>query len=253
MRRLALTAVMLLAVTAGCAAAPPPSAPPLDGTAWVVTAINSSPTLSGKQPTIGFGAGLYSGTTGCNSYSGEVTISGASVRLAPAVVTAMACLDEQVMTQEAQFLAVLATVTTARTTSTGIELLNAAGQALLSLAVAPTPSSRPLIGTTWTLTTIRTGTSATSVVSGSSVTLTLADDRYSGKACNSFGGDLTISGDQIGFGTPHSTKTACPSAALTAQEAAVLGSLATLTTWTNTGDSLALSSPDGSGLDFVAS
>lgn len=252
MRRLRITLAMLLVVTAGCAA-PPPSGPELNGTAWVVIAIKSSPTLSDKKPTMNFSAGRYGGTTGCNSYGGDATISGASVRLAPGAVTEMACPDQRIMTQEAQFLAVLPEVASARTAGTGVELLNAAGASVLSLAPAPTPSPRALIGTTWTLTTIRSGASASSVVTGSTVTLTLAENRYSGKACNIFGGDLTVSGDQISFGTPHSTKMACPSAEQTAQESAVLGSLATLSSWTITGDSLALSAPDGSGLDFVAS
>lgn len=253
MRRLRITLVMLLVVTAGCTSTPSPPAPELNGTAWVVTAIKASPTLSDKKPTMTFGAGRYSGTTGCNSYGGDATISGASVRLTAGAVTEMACLDDQVMAQEAKFLAVLPEVATVRTTSSGIELLNSAGQSLLSLTAATSPSPRPLIGTTWTLTTIRSGTSASSVVTGSTLTLTLAENRYSGKACNTFGGDLTLDGDRISFGTPHSTKMACPSAEQTAQESAVLGSLTTLTSWEITGDSLALSAQDGSGLDFVAS
>ena len=90
-------------------------------------------------------------------------------------------------------------------------------------------------------------------MNGSSVTVTLAQNRYTGKACNTFGGDLTVSGDRISFGAPHSTKMACPSPEWSAQEAAVLGSLTTLASWTISANTLTLSAPDGSGLDFVAS
>lgn len=254
MKRLTLTLIGLMAISAGCVAPPPgPAAPTLTNTAWVVTAIKSSPTVADKQPTITFTAERYGGNTGCNSFGGTFTQKGAALTVNPAAVTAMACVDQRIMVQETQFLAALGEAASITSTGTGAEVLNASGQSVLSLATAATPSPRPLVGTTWTLTGIRSGGTSTSVVADSTVTLTLAESRYTGRACNNFGGDLTASGDQITFSAPHSTKMACRSPELTAQETAVLGTLVTIASWTVTGTSLSLSAPDGSGLDFVAS
>jgi heat shock protein HslJ len=253
MKRLTLALVALLAVT-GCAApGPATDALALANTAWVVTAIKGSPTLSDKQPTISFQDARYAGTTGCNSYGGELTQNGSALKLGAAVVTAMACLDEAIMTQEAQFLAALTEVTSAHTTASGVDLTDPSGHSVMSLTRATSPSPRSLVGTTWTLAGIRSATTSTSAIADSTVTLTLAESRYTGKACNSFGGDLQVIGAKITFSAPHSTRMACPSPELTAQESAVLGTLVTITSWSITGSSLALSAPDGSGLDFVAS
>lgn len=254
MKRLMLTLIGVMAMTAGCVAPPPgPAAPALTDTAWAVTAIKGSPTAADQHPTMTFTAERYGGNTGCNSFSGEFTQNGSSLTLRPAAVTEMACLDGRIMTQEAQFLAALGEVASITSTSAGAEALNASGQSVLSLTKAPTPSPRPLVGTTWKLTGIRSGGTSASVVADSTVTLTLAASSYTGRVCNTFGGELTTNGDQITFSAPHSTKMACRPPELAAQETAVLGTLATVVSWTISGTSLSLSAPDGSGLDFVAS
>jgi heat shock protein HslJ len=256
MKRLpwALIGVLVVAACATPTPQPSPAEPALADTSWVVTTIEATPTLTAKQPTIAFNSTRFSGSTGCNSFGGNFTQNGAEMTLSAATVTQMACLDTALMTQESRLLTAVTQVASVAPTSTGADLLDQDRRILLSLTAAPpTPAPKPLLATTWTLTGLRSGTTASSVVAGSTVTITLAKGNYTGKACNTFGGDVTTSGSQITFHAPHSTKMACRSAELTAQESTVLGMLGEITTWTITGDTLALSTPDGAGLDFQAS
>ena len=248
-----LLAILAISSTA-CAPSPPgPAAPQLVGTFWVVTKIGDAATLTDHQPTMRFEDGTVLGSAGCNHYSGAFTAAAGELAITQVAISEMACLDQQVTAQETAFTAALGKIAGVAAAADGLELRDAAGQPLLSLAPpGPEPSPRPLVGTTWELTTIRTGEVASSLVSGSSVSLQLKETSYQGKACNTFGGEVSVAGPGIKFGSPHSTKMACKSPDISAQEATVLGMLAQLSTWTITGTQLSLSAPDGSGLDFRA-
>ena len=69
----------------------------------------------------------------------------------------------------------------------------------------------PLVGTTWTLTTIASGDAVSSVLNGTEVTAEFtADDTVSGSAgCNRYSGSYTWTGDQLSFSALASTKMAC--------------------------------------------
>lgn len=244
-----LGALLLLTACSG----PSSGTPQLNGTSWIVSSIAGTATLSDQQPTLTFADGRVSGSTGCNTVSGAFTQNGDGVTFSPMAVTQMACPDP-VMSQETSFLAALNKVARASGDATTVRLLDAAGETLLTLTTPPpAPSPTPLAATTWKLESIIEGTTASSLVAGTSVTLTVNTDAgsYSGHACNNFGGDLTVTGDSISFGVPHSTKMACPTDELT-QENRVLSILPHVTSWMVAGYALTLIAPTDT-LKFVAS
>lgn len=243
-----LGALLLLTACSGT----PSNTPQLNGTSWIVSSIAGAPTLSNHQPTLAFADGRVSGSTGCNTISGAYTQSGDGVTFSPLAMTQMACA-QSLMSQETALLTALNKVARANGNTTKVRLLNAAGETLLTLTTPPPPSPAPLTGTRWKLESIIEGTTASSLVAGTSVTLTLNTKAgsYSGHACNNFGGDVSVTGDSIAFGVPHSTKMACPAEELT-QENEVLSILPHVTTWMVQGDTLTLIAPTNT-LKFVAS
>jgi heat shock protein HslJ len=111
-------------VVAGCGAAPAASLP---GTSWVVTSIDGTATGPGATPTIEFGpGGTVIGTTGCNRYSGEVTIDGDRIGVGNLSSTLIGC-EGALAAQEHGFVAALAGATTWSIDPTGHLLLKGAG------------------------------------------------------------------------------------------------------------------------------
>lgn len=90
----------------------------LGGTNWTITGFNNgkqavvSPML-GSEITLSFAAdGTVSGNSGCNNYSGTYTAADGAITIGPLASTMKMCVDEAVMTQEAQYLAALASSVT---------------------------------------------------------------------------------------------------------------------------------------------
>ena len=87
---------------------------PLSKTSWNVTGYNNgkqavvSP-ITGTTLTITFGDdGTISGTSGCNTFSGQYTLSGQNITVSPLASTMRACIEpEGVEAQETAFLASL--------------------------------------------------------------------------------------------------------------------------------------------------
>ncbi len=242
---------LALVVLVGCSA--PASAPQLNGSTWVVTAIGARPTLAAGPPTLSFAETTVSGSTGCNTFTGAYTRNGDGVTFSRLAVTQMACAGAA-MTQETAFTAALTTVAQVRSEGSSLLMVDAAGGTQLTLAAPPSPSPSPLATTTWKLTSIRRGATTSSLITGTSASLTIntTAGSYSGTACNSFGGDLTHSGGSITFETPHTTWTSCPAAELQ-QEQQILSTLTAVRTWKIDGSTLSLSAPNGDGLEFEAS
>jgi heat shock protein HslJ len=248
--------VGLLALLAACSsstpAAPGASVPALDGTSWVVTAIGGTAPLAGHQPTIAFAGDHASGLASCNQFNAGFSQMGSTVKLTPGAMTAMACTPEAVMTQEQAFTAALAATANVRAAGTSAELLDAKGVVVLSLQPAPAETAKPLTGTTWQLSAIIAQAATASPVAGSTVTLQVNGDQLTGKACNTFSGQVTIDGASFKAGPLMSTKMACANPGENAQEAAVLTALQAATSYAIAGDTLTLKAADGTGLEFRA-
>jgi heat shock protein HslJ len=90
----------------------PGSATDLEGD-WTVTAFNNGndavvSVALGSTITMSFDAdGQVSGNGGCNQYNGGYSVDGSNISIGPLQSTMMACPDEALSQQEAQFLAAL--------------------------------------------------------------------------------------------------------------------------------------------------
>lgn len=107
---------------------------------WAVTGFNTGSAVSsvalGSTITMNFDAdGLVSGNGGCNQYSGGYSTDGSNISVGPLRSTMMACSDEAVGQQEAQFLAALDVVETWSLTGDHLEL-RGNGDVILVSAIA---------------------------------------------------------------------------------------------------------------------
>lgn len=259
MKSMLVVTVGLVALLAACgsttpagpastpSASAPVAAPALDGTSWNVAQLNGSAPLSGHEPTMEFAKGSVAGLASCNRYTATYTQTDSAVTITPGILTQMACADD-VMTQEQAFTKALTQVAGARTAGEGVELVDASGKAVLTLAKV---ADLPLEGTDWTLSGIVSSSAISSPVADSTVTLKIADGKLSGTACNTFRGDVTASDGSFKAGPLMSTKMACKSDELTTQETTVLKALQAATTYSIKGSDLTISAADGTGLVFT--
>ena len=225
------------------------AAPELAGTRWTVSHIVGTATLEDHAPSIAFTDDTVSGSATCNRFTGGYRQDGASLVFTPVASTQMMCADDDWMTQEAAFLAALGSSVTVRAADRIVELLDADQRITLTLYPV---EDKPLEGTTWQLSGIVTATALTSPADGSTVTMKIADSMLSGKACNSFSGPVATSPTSFKAGPLRSTKMACKTKELTAQETTVLKLLEAATAASIDGSELALTAEDGTGLRFTA-
>jgi len=80
----------------------------LDGSAWVLTAINKNTVIIGNPPTLKFEGDMVSGNASCNIYSGSYQVEGETIDFGPLARTEMYCMEpEGVMDQEQTYLETL--------------------------------------------------------------------------------------------------------------------------------------------------
>ena len=86
---------------------------PLEGTAWTLTDINSTPVIEGTQPYLVFEKDSAGGSGGCNNTGGEYKVAGNRLTFDYVFSTEMYCMDpEGVMDQESSFLNILSNAAT---------------------------------------------------------------------------------------------------------------------------------------------
>lgn len=248
---------VLLAACTSVVPASPPADLDLAGTSWVTSRIGEEDLSVEPFPTLVFdaaGAASVSGNSGCNQFFGSYTLKSTQLSFGELGSTLMACVDDTANAREAAFTQALKSTASASIDDHGLRLFDSAGTQLLLLTPDTTDSggtSPSLWDTTWLLTDITTSEATSSAVDGSEVTITLTETELSGKACNTFGAAITLEGEAIEVGPIRSTKMACPSEDLSAQETAVLLLLEQATGFTLDGDQLVISGPGGS-LSFQA-
>jgi heat shock protein HslJ len=102
---------LILIVTlifSACSGSLPTNQVDLDGSAWVLTAINNDTTIIGNTPTLEFEGDMVSGNAGCNTYSGSYQVKGETISFGPLARTEMYCMEpEGVMDQEQTYLEIL--------------------------------------------------------------------------------------------------------------------------------------------------
>ena len=211
-----MVALPLVLIMAACAKSQPsgsgsdPSA--LTGTIWKLSDQSMASLVQqvwpGSQITIEFQGGQASGVSACNQYGGSYTAdSDGSLTFGAFHSTAMACVPA-VGALEQAYMAALGKVT--HFSVDGTLTLTGTGKPL-TYDRAPPVQSVQLIGTQWTLASIVSGSTVSSVPDGVEATLMLeSGGSASGSGgCNTFQGTYQTSGNELTFGPLASTKKAC--------------------------------------------
>jgi heat shock protein HslJ len=252
---LVLLAVALLACspTTGDGTQAPATA--LEGAEWRLLTLNGRAPLAGTTITARFSQGQIGGSSGCNSYFGSYTLRGRALQIQNLGGTEMACLEpEGVMEQEQTFLQTLGEAASYGLANDQLRLQDAQGKELLVFApVEPVPDAA-LEGTTWALTTFVDGDVATSLISGTAITLSFEDGTARGSAgCNDYGGKYTLRPGVLDIPQVDITEQSCPEpVGIMEQEAQYIAILNEVTAFELDGSQLLLHTDDGPGLVFMA-
>jgi heat shock protein HslJ len=251
-----LMVLVPLLIAAGCTGnPPPPPVPPLDGTRWVLTGFLTGGTvvqpLDNTTITLEFGNDTrITGSAGCNHYFAPYEMKGAAVSIGQAGSTLMYCTGPGVMEQESAYLALLGRAVSVTATNDTLIFADATGMKILSFARMAPPEPFPLVGTNWTLDSMHTDGSVSSVITGTTITALFdKDGRVSGSAgCNRYFASYTQTGASIAISSVGSTKMHCTRPGIMQQESTYLASLGRTTTFTIAGSRLVLVDPNGSVL-----
>ena len=104
----------------------------LEGHTWVLTTYNDNQPIAGHQPTLQFGDGQVSGTTGCNHYGGSFQVKGETIRFDDLFNTEMACMEPVgLMEQEQVYLRLLRATNRFEINGLGLTLFTETGQDLV--------------------------------------------------------------------------------------------------------------------------
>jgi heat shock protein HslJ len=114
-------------ILAGCTPTKTPGVS-LDGTSWVLTGVKGGPALSGATVTIEFSNGRISGSDGCNSYSGSVTLKGNKFNVGKDIISTMMACSDPIMQQSSAFYDALKQSTAYKVVDQQLTLLDASGQ-----------------------------------------------------------------------------------------------------------------------------
>ena len=98
---------------------------------WEVTGFYTGTAITspvvGSKLTADFAKGQVSGNGGCNTFSGSYTLNGNSIKIGPLAATQRACLEDDITTQEQQYLAALELADTFTVTGARLDLQRADG------------------------------------------------------------------------------------------------------------------------------
>jgi heat shock protein HslJ len=77
---------------------------------WFLAELNGAPPVPGTNVSIAFNQDEVSGSGGCNAYGGSYTLRGKGIQFGNLAMTLMACMDEAINQQEADFFTALSQV-----------------------------------------------------------------------------------------------------------------------------------------------
>jgi heat shock protein HslJ len=254
MRSIALVTIGLAVAAAACTGAGASPSPTggtggtLIGPAWILASYVKAGVSTAVPPGITadavFKTAVVSGSSGCNAYTGPYTAQGSTIKAGPFAATQMACPGPSGDVEQA-FIAGMANAATYTATADSLTLYDPSGAATL---VFKAGTAGVLAGPTWHLLAYNNGKGAVqSAAAGSDATATFAaDGTVSGNAtCNQYNGPYTTNADTIKIGPLVSTKMACSSDNLNAQETAYLATLQNAATYTVEGTNLELRDANG--------
>ncbi|MET1232920.1 MAG: META domain-containing protein [Candidatus Limnocylindrales bacterium] len=246
-RILALAAVSLVAIS-GCNAIGAAQGGQLDGLAWQLSTYLAGgaavPVPDEVAATATFAEGQVSGSNGCNGYSGPYVASGSTLTIGPLASTLMGCGPVQ-SALETTFMTLFQQTGSYTATSTELSLYDTSGAKTMTF----TPQAAvTLESTPWNVVSYNNGNEATvSLVIDSTITLLFGSDgTVSGNAtCNSYNGTFTADAAILKVGPLATTRMACVSDELNAQEAQYLAALQSAATYDITNGTLTIRDADG--------
>jgi heat shock protein HslJ len=154
----------------------------------------------------------WGGVAACNSYGGSVTVDGDRVSFDDGVaVTEMACLDEDVMTLEAAYLA--AFQASERVALRAAQLVLSGPDVELVYEEVPPEPDAELVGTVWHLASLVDGLgpdgAVSSVVGEPTLELSANGEVQGDTGCNTFSGGYELHGTSLALGPLATTLMAC--------------------------------------------
>ena len=246
--------------TPGSAPAGATGALSLDGTRYVSTSVTGRDLVAGSTITMTFADGTVSVNAGCNTLAGSYTVDGTTLTVGADMAATMMACEDVLMAQDAWLTGWLTAGVTVATTADGISLTgDGVTVELAEEAGGPSVTSANgmpvLTGQTWTLHTLSSGGTASSLPAGvEAPTLVFAEDGTVAVFTGCNGGSTTAVVGEDGFITFEPMMTTMMACGEPAD-----GVAATLTTlldgrvafaWDGSGD-LVLSK-DGESLIFTA-
>ncbi|HUG75050.1 MAG TPA: META domain-containing protein [Acidimicrobiia bacterium] len=221
----------------------PPAA--LTGTNWRLESLvdgDSVSTVAAPAFIVFEDDGHVGGSNGCNLFGGSYDTTAGFRDLFQTLIGCMGAVADQ----EAFVMSVL--TGDAEVAIDGANLTIGSGErALLYRASAPEPNLA-LRGTTWTLTTVIDGETASTTAADAWIRIEDNGSVTGNTGCNQFSGTY----DDNGFGPLGLTKMACLDEAVADQERLVVAVLESSPLVTVDGSTLTIASPDGTALVFDA-
>ncbi|MER5359411.1 META domain-containing protein [Streptomyces sp. NPDC002785] len=226
---------------------------PVTGVRWDVGSV----TADGKRTAAPSGAhveidskGRGTGNYGCNHFTADVRIDGGTINVGQGTSTSMAC-EKDVQRFEAALSRTFSGELTMAVAERTLTLTAENGDSIALRAQPPVP----LTGTTWTVTTLVSGTVASSLPAGAQEKARIVfgkDGSVQGTlGCNSFRGTAKVSGSTITFGRIDGTKMMCPAPRMKL-ERELLAVLDGRTTYRIDQRTLSLTAANGKGLGASA-
>lgn len=202
-------------------------------------------TAPSNRIAIRFTDGGMSGTGGCNRIGAKYTITGAQLTIGVTTSSMRACVGDANVHERA-FLALLASVNAYSLADGRLTLRSSTGDALLAFEPEVEKS---IFGRAWTVQNYNNGRGAvTTVLRGSSPTMTLAEDgSVTGNAgCNTFRSTYTVSDTSLTITPAAATRKMCGEpAGIMQQESAFLAALSQVTSYHAEDNTLLLRGADG--------
>ena len=247
LRILALAATGALAIT-GCNAIGAAQGGQLEGVTWRLATYVSAGTSVSVPAAVGatatFAGGQVSGSNGCNSYGGPYVASGSTLTVGPLASTLMGCGPVQSAIESA-FMSAFQDAGSYTATNTELTVYDTSGAQTL---VFSPQAAISLVGTPWNVVSYNNGNEATvSLIADSTITLQFAaEGNLTGNAtCNDYNGSYTTDGDAVSVGPLATTRMACQSDELNAQETQYLAALQNAATYDITNGTLTIRDAGG--------
>ncbi len=193
-----------------------------------------APQAASGSATIAFDGARASGTTGCNNFNGGYSATASTISFEAFLVTAAACTDEAITNQERAVLGALAGTTNYSIAGDQLRISYDSGRQALTYRIA---GALTLQTGRWVLSSF--GDVAAPQSATGDATIAFDGTRVTGSTgCNNFNGDYTTTADTITFSPLATTRAACTSDALSAQERAIFNALLGEVDYTITGNEL---------------